>query len=118
MRKVTEHLRPARRMHDFGVKLRAVEMTRCIPNHGIRSTGRRCENVKPWRHFGNMVSVAHPYFFLAIMPRIKHIFKQGSLCIGLNKGAAKFAAFALRYCAAQLSHHCLLTVTYTKDWYA
>ena len=100
-----------RRVHDFGMELRAVEAALGICDHGVRRAGRFRDHREARRHFGDVVAMAHPDLLLLALEQ--SVEERVSLHT-LDIGPAKLAAGAAFDPAAQLVHHDLLAVADAK----
>ena len=99
---------PCGRVHDFGMKLHAVEFALVVGDHGDRRVGRRASHDKALGQLGDAVAVAHPHrIALADLP---DAFGQRGGFGHLDLGAAEFAMVAALDLAAELRRHGLFAV--------
>ena len=97
-----------RRVHDFEMELRGVELPLVVGDHRDRRVRRRADHAKALRQFRHAVAVAHPdRIALALLP---HAFEQRRVLGHQHLGAAEFAVMAALDLAAELLRHGLLAV--------
>ena len=92
MCEVAEDLRAMRRVHDFDMELRGVELLLAIDDRRHRRAWRFGNHFEAGRHFSDMVAMAHPdLLFFAIL---EQAFEQFVITDFFNECAAKLAAGA------------------------
>ncbi len=103
-------------MHDFRMKLHAVEFSRLIGDGG-KGRPIRCGNDREaFRNGNHVVAMAHPD--LIAPPRLPNAIKQSAMINNVNIGAAEFTMIGRLHLAAKLIDHGLLPVADAKDRYA
>ena len=100
-------------VHNFGVKLNAIILPRFVGDESIRRAIAGGDNVKARGKAGDLVAMAHPH--LMLVARLPKAIEKRARLLHLDKGTAKFSAFAFADMAAQLHHHCLLAIANAKD---
>src|SRR5215204_2267007 len=90
------------------MKLRGVELSLLVSDHGDRRVRRSADDTEAFRQFGDPVAVAHPNrIFLALLP---DALEQRRVLGDQNLGAAKLAVVAALDLATQLVRHGLLAI--------
>jgi hypothetical protein len=113
---VAQDGRAVRRVHDFEMELRGVELALFIGDHRDRRIGRGAGRGKALRRPGDAVAVAHPNGIT--LPDLPHILVQRGRFCHLDLGAPEFAVMAALDLAAELPRHRLLAVTNSKHRHA
>ena len=112
-REVLEQGLAARRVHDFGMELHAVDAPGVVGDRGERRGVRRRDHAKPGRQSYDLVAVAHPH--LLARAGLEHAFEQRAVPLHVDEGAAELAVMADLDLAAELGADGLLAVADAED---
>lgn len=111
---VFEDLRAVLRVHDLGMELHGIELSRRVFHRRHRAVRRLCRDAEPRGRFGDIVGVAHPGDAL-----LRHIGEeQGRLVRDRDLRPAVLADGRRLDLAAELVRHELRAVAYAEDGYA